>query len=54
MFIDEDLELSLEFVLLFRCGRALAIRGHARHVLDDHQADLVTSLVEQVGLNLDL
>lgn len=35
-------------------GWAAAIGDKARHILDDHQAQFITSPVEQIRLNFDL
>lgn len=55
VLIDENLKLSLELGLLVGVRRAaVRVRRHAGHVLNDEQANLVTSLVEQIGLDFDL
>ena len=52
MLINEDFELALELLLL--CAVRLRWRGQARHILNDHQADLIAGLIKESRLNLDL
>lgn len=52
VLVDHDLQLALKLCSLL-LGR-LSIWSHARHVLNNDEANLVASLVEQVRLNLDL
>ena len=64
MLFDQQLELSLELCLLgivwedgiycAICQRFCLQRSESRHVLDDHQAHLIASLIVQVHLNFDL
>jgi len=61
---DQELQLALEFLLLLGVGEdrfhSAVIespslgRSQRRHVLDQHQAELVAGLVEQCGLDFDL
>lgn len=53
MFVDENFELSLKLGLLSSIGSRHA-RRHGRHVLYHHEAEVVTSPVEQIGLDFDL
>lgn len=53
MLVDQDVELALKLCLLRGVGERHT-RGHGRHVLDDHEAERVGGVVEQVGLDLDL
>jgi hypothetical protein len=64
MLSDQELQLALEFLLLLGIGedgfhRAVIEsprlgRSQRRHVLDQHQAELVAGLIEQCGLDFDL
>jgi hypothetical protein len=64
MLGDHELQLALEFLLLLGIGedgfhRAVIEsprlgRSQRRHVLDQHQAELVAGLIEQCGLDFDL
>lgn len=46
MLVDKNLELALELCLLGRIGWSTAICHKTGHILDDHQAQFVTSPVE--------
>lgn len=64
MLIDEEIKLSIEFLLLFSVrfiinvravGQRVCLQGsESGHILDDHKTELITSLVEQGGLDFDL
>jgi hypothetical protein len=54
MLMDQNFELALEFRLLSRIGRSTAISNKTRHILNDHQAQFVTSAVEMIWFNFDL
>lgn len=53
MLVDQHLKLPFELGLLCRVWRG-DTRGHARHVLYDHESQAVSSPVEQVGFDLNL
>lgn len=53
MLVDHDVELALKLGLLLAVGERDTGRD-ARHVLDDHEAERVGGIVEQVRLDLDL
>lgn len=54
VFIDQNFQLPLELGLLVGVRGPVAVGGHARHVLDDQQTELVASAVEEIGLDFDL
>ena len=54
MFVYENLELALELGLLRSVGKRVIVGGHAGHILEHHEAELIARLVEQVGLDFDL
>lgn len=53
VLVDHDTELALPLVLLVGV-RLAAAKKHAGHVLDDKETKLVTGVVEEIGLDLDL
>lgn len=53
MLIDHDLELALELGQFVVVGYH-TIRREGRHILNDHQAELVTGVIEQVWFDFDL
>lgn len=46
MLVNDHLELPLELGLLLRVRLAVATSGKTGHVLDNHEAELITSLVK--------
>lgn len=52
VLIDEDFKLALELLLLLTAW--LRRRGQTGHVLDYHQADFITGLIEKSRLDFDL
>lgn len=54
MLVDDHLKLPLELGLLLRVGLAVATSGKTGHVLDNHEAELITSLIKQIRLDFDL
>ena len=53
MLVDQDVELAFKLCLLRGIGERHTGR-HGRHVLDDHEAERVGRIVEQVRLDFDL
>lgn len=54
MLMNKNFELALELRLLGRVGISAVVGNKAGHILDDHQAQFVTSPVEQIRFNFDL
>lgn len=54
MLMNKNFELALELCLLGRIWWSTAIGHKTGHILNDHQAQLVTSPVEQIRFNFDL
>ena len=46
VLVNDHLELPLELGLLLRVRLAVATSGKTGHVLDNHEAELITSLVK--------
>ena len=46
VLVDDHLKLPFELSLLLRVMLAVATSGKTGHVLDNHEAELITSLVE--------
>lgn len=53
VLVDHDVELALKLLLLLGIGERHTGRD-SRHVLDDHEPQGVSSIVEQVWLDFDL